>query len=48
MYKPVSKEQKYSSIQVTTKFKKELKDVKDKNHFDSYESAIKYLISKGR
>lgn len=40
------KEQKYTSIQVTTEFKKKLKKVKDDNHFDSYENTIKYLIKK--
>lgn len=47
MYKKITKSN-YSSIQVTLKFKEELKSVKDENHFDSYESTIKYLISKRR
>ena len=40
-------EKEYSSIQVTKKFKDELEKTKDKNHFDSYESTIKFLIGKG-
>jgi hypothetical protein len=38
----------YSSIQVTKKFQQYLKRVKDKNHFDSYENVIRFLIARGR
>jgi hypothetical protein len=39
-----NKKQKYTSIQITVDFKKELEKTKDERHFDSYESVIKYLI----
>jgi len=42
--KKKNKKQKYTTIQVTTEFKKELKKTKDEKHFDSYENVIKYLI----
>lgn len=37
-------ENKYTTIQVSPKFLKYLKKVKDKIHFDNYENVIKYLI----
>lgn len=36
---------KYSSIQLTKEFKMHLKKIKKDNHFDSYESTIKYYLS---
>ena len=50
MKKKKSKKNKkeYSSIQISKEFKEELRKVKKKNHFDSYESTIKHLIHKKR
>ena len=39
-----TKKKSYTSIQLTIPFWKELKEVKDINHFDSFESVIRYLI----
>jgi len=38
------KKKSYTSIQLTIPFWKELKEVKDMNHFDSFENVIRYLI----
>jgi len=38
----------YTSIQLTKQFKEELKKIRDKNHFDSYQNVIKYLITKNK
>jgi hypothetical protein len=43
----VKKQKQYSSIQVTSEFKRELMKVKDEKHFDSYENVIKFLIKNG-
>jgi len=44
----MSKEKKYSSIQVSPEFLVYLKKVKDLNHFNTYENTIKYLIVTGK
>lgn len=41
------KEKRYSCIQLTVGYKNYLEKVKEVNHFDSYESTIKYLIKEG-
>lgn len=46
--KSVDNEQKYTSIQVTSRFKEWLDKVKKANHFDSFENVIKYLIKRKR